>query len=83
MWHDKRDVRIVSTNSDPVDGTVQRRNGREVCLLTSVKGVKVMTHQTFSIHVPDTKDGNGHRHFMMYIFQPGVLRMERCQFVWR
>ena len=30
VWHDKRDVRIVSTNSDPVDGTVQRRNGREV-----------------------------------------------------
>ena len=30
VWHDKRDVRIVSTNSDPVDDTVQRRNGREV-----------------------------------------------------
>ena len=31
VWHDKRDIRIMSTNSDPVDGTVQSlRNGREV-----------------------------------------------------
>ena len=30
VWHDKPDVRIMNTNSDPVDDTVQRRNGREV-----------------------------------------------------
>ena len=27
MWRDKRDVRVISTNCDPVDGVVQRRQG--------------------------------------------------------
>ena len=27
VWRDKRDVRVISTNCDPVDGVVQRRDG--------------------------------------------------------
>ena len=27
MWRDKRDVRVISTTCDPVDGVVQRRQG--------------------------------------------------------
>ena len=27
-WHDKRDVRIIPTNSQPTDEIVQRRSGR-------------------------------------------------------
>ena len=41
VWHDKCDTRIVSSNSNPVDGTVQRWNGREVmpvpCSMSIIK----------------------------------------------
>ena len=30
VWHDNRDVRMLSTNTNPEDGVVQRRVGREV-----------------------------------------------------
>lgn len=39
VWHDKRDVRILSTNSQPTDGTVVRRKGaarQEVTCPTAV-----------------------------------------------
>ena len=30
VWHDKRDVRLLSTNSQPTDATIKRRTGQDV-----------------------------------------------------